>query len=66
MTTKVGGKIRPKIIFGVPEIDEAIHIAGAPRRLAKAKRSDSWKMAAAAACDRRLLIGKSKVFRSPK
>lgn len=65
---KVGGKVKPRKYYTNDEkADEVLNKYYAAKRLAKKRASDpAWKMAAAAASDRRLLIGKCKLFRSPR
>lgn len=65
---KVGGKVKPRRYYTNDEsANELLNKYHASKRLAKVRAKDpTWLMAAAAASDRRLLIGKSKVFRSPR
>lgn len=63
---RVGGKVKPKVVFGDPELDQAIHDAGMSNRLKKARKDKAWQLAQAAASDRRMLIGRCILFRSPR
>lgn len=65
---KVGGKVKPRKYYTNDErANELLNKYHASKRLAKMRVKDpAWLMAAAAASDRRLLIGKCKLFRSPR
>lgn len=48
------------------EVDMLLHNYRAAKKLNKDKLDPRWQQAAAAASDRRLLIGNCAIFRSPK
>lgn len=68
MAMKVGGKVKPhKYYANDADANELLNRYHAAKKLAKKRAFDpKWKMAAAAASDRRLLIGKCKAFRAPR
>lgn len=59
---------KPKMLSstGDYEADRIIHHVRAAKKLEKERSKQPWQMASAAASDRRLLIGNSRVFRMPK
>lgn len=63
---KVGGKVMPPRLYDDEEASAIIHAVGATKRLAKARKQDNWKLAAATATDRRMLIGSCRLFRTPR
>lgn len=64
---RVGGKIHTKRRTGDPVADRILHEYYAAKDIDKKRATDpQWQMAAACASNRRLLIGNSKVFRSPR
>lgn len=64
---RVGGKIAPKRRSGDEEADRILQHYHAAKKLEKTRAKDpAWQLAAAAAGDRRLLIGNCKIFRSPR
>lgn len=64
---RVGGKVAQKVRTGDREADRLLHEYHAAKRLEKTRAKDpAWRLAAAAASSRRLLIGNCKLFRSPR
>jgi hypothetical protein len=59
---------KPKMLSdtGDFEVDVMLHAYRAKKKLAKDKRQPRWQQAAAAAADRRLLIGNCRLFKSPR
>jgi hypothetical protein len=59
---------KPKMLSntGDFEVDSMLHAYRAKKKLGKDKQKQPWKQAAAAAADRRLLIGNCSVFRAPR
>jgi hypothetical protein len=51
---------------GNVEVDDLLHAYRAKKKLVKEMLQPRWQQAAAAAADRRLLIGNCAVFRSPR
>lgn len=51
------GKCKPLSHTGDPEADAVLHRYYAAKKLSKARNTPQWKLAAAAAGNRRLLIG---------
>jgi hypothetical protein len=59
------GKIFPKRLYGDADASDLLHGYKAARKLARAKKRTDWQLAAATATDRRLIIGRCRVFNSP-
>ena len=60
------GKIFPKQVYGDSEASDILHQYKAVRMLARARKRGDWKLAQAAASDRRLLIGRCKIYNAPR
>lgn len=63
---KVGGKVMPPKLYDDEEASAIIHATMARKRLEKARTQDNWKLAAASATNRRMLIGAPRSFRPPR
>jgi hypothetical protein len=59
------GKIYPKMVYGDAEASDLLHQYKAARKLARARKRSDWQLAQATALDRRLIIGRSRVFNVP-